>query len=489
MSEDRRLSPVYQRFNGVMFGLFAQMGAFRASREHWPDLRDQMSRLAAEIDLDLEVPERVEDFAEQRGSAFSAVLGLGEQWSAFKLAFGLGYGFAGLATGVEVMERSHLEGGISALGLDPGALDGWLEGVSRDERGRPGFDDLMTAGLKLTAELVRTCDPEPETCFVAMPFRDPYPDYYQEVYRPLLEAHGFRCLRGWGGMRFESHHEILLTLIERSGWLFAELTDANPNVAYELGFATGRGKPTLAIMDTNPDRWVSWRIPGQPKKLSNLRGIAVLPYDSADPGWREDLIEGAGARYVEITKMEARAQGSAATGPRSILARALLAVRALFFLVLCPGTVAVFLPYLILESAGRVDPAAPGPQAIAAAFLIAAGAAVLLSCVWHFAVAGRGTLAPVDPPRHLVVSGLYRFTRNPMYNGVLAVLLGEAWLFSSPRLLSYAAAVFVAFHAFIVLHEERALAAEFGRSYAEYREAVPRWGFTVHPFPRRPGGT
>ena len=89
---------------------------------------------------------------------------------------------------------------------------------------------------------------------------------------------------------------------------------------------------------------------------------------------------------------------------------------------------------------------------------------VLLASVWEFFAAGDGTLAPIDAPRQLVVSGLYRFTRNPMYNGVVAVLLGQAWFFSSVRLLEYAATVLVCFHLFVVLYEEPSLESRFGES-------------------------
>ena len=119
-----------------------------------------------------------------------------------------------------------------------------------------------------------------------------------------------------------------------------------------------------------------------------------------------------------------------------------------------------------LESAGAIS-------------VIAVGALVLLRCVWDFFAAGRGTLAPIDPPRHLVVRGLYRYTRNPMYNGVLAVLLGEAWLFHSLALLQFAALMFLIFHVFVIGYEEPALEAQFGERYRAYRAAVPRWGATV----------
>ncbi|HEX7183317.1 MAG TPA: isoprenylcysteine carboxylmethyltransferase family protein [Thermoanaerobaculia bacterium] len=156
-----------------------------------------------------------------------------------------------------------------------------------------------------------------------------------------------------------------------------------------------------------------------------------------------------------------------------------LALRSLFFLVLIPGTVAGYIPLRILRSSERLFVPSLSAASVPAGCLILFGASVLLRCVWDFFSAGRGTLAPVDPPRLLVVRGLYRFTRNPMYNGVLAVLLGEAWLFRSTALLSYAALMFIIFHLVVVVYEEPSLESRFGESYQAYRRAVPRWGFTV----------
>jgi protein-S-isoprenylcysteine O-methyltransferase Ste14 len=169
--------------------------------------------------------------------------------------------------------------------------------------------------------------------------------------------------------------------------------------------------------------------------------------------------------------------------------RSLLAARAGFYVVAIPGTVALYVPYRLLRSAGLLRLPDLSVGTAAAGLLVLSGLVVLLSCVWHFAVAGRGTLATIDPPRHLVVTGLYRFTRNPMYNGVLAVLLGEAWLFSSSAVLAYSAGIFVCFHLVVVLYEERTLKSRFGDSYLRYRRAVPRWGFTVHPYSQDTGST
>jgi protein-S-isoprenylcysteine O-methyltransferase Ste14 len=162
--------------------------------------------------------------------------------------------------------------------------------------------------------------------------------------------------------------------------------------------------------------------------------------------------------------------------------RAFLAARAVLFVILIPGTVAGYIPLQIVEASGTSLRREFSIGSILSAALIVFGAAVLVRCVWDFFAVGRGTLAPIDPPKHLVVTGLYRFTRNPMYNGVLAILLGEAWLFRSTALLQYAALIFVLFNIVVLAYEEPALASQFGESYRAYRLAVPRWGFTMHPY-------
>jgi protein-S-isoprenylcysteine O-methyltransferase Ste14 len=162
-----------------------------------------------------------------------------------------------------------------------------------------------------------------------------------------------------------------------------------------------------------------------------------------------------------------------------------LLARAAFFVVLLPGTVAGYIPLRILRATGRFHVPGFSPSSCAAALILVAGGIILLRCVWDFFAAGEGTLAPIDAPKRLVVRGLYRFTRNPMYNGVIGILAGEAWLFHSLDLVDYALVVLVVFHLFVVIYEERALEARFGESYRDYRRLVPRWGFTIRAFGKR----
>ena len=107
--------------------------------------------------------------------------------------------------------------------------------------------------------------------------------------------------------------------------------------------------------------------------------------------------------------------------------------------------------------------------------LIAAGLPGLIDSFARFAVQGLGTPAPVAPPQNLVVTGLYRYVRNPMYVAVVAVILGQGILFGDSRLLTYGGLLWLAFHAFVLVYEEPVLAESFGSQYEEFRAKVPRW--------------
>ncbi len=150
-----------------------------------------------------------------------------------------------------------------------------------------------------------------------------------------------------------------------------------------------------------------------------------------------------------------------------------LFLKVVLFTLVAPGTVAVYLPSLLLrgDPGWRVDRAG----AVVGGPLILAGSLLYASCAYAFARFGQGTPAPIDPPRHLVSRGLYARSRNPMYLGVVSVVLGEAVLFGSSRLLAYAGAVFTGFHLFVLLYEEPAHRRRFGAEFDEYCRRVPRW--------------
>ena len=112
---------------------------------------------------------------------------------------------------------------------------------------------------------------------------------------------------------------------------------------------------------------------------------------------------------------------------------------------------------------------------LAALALLIVGLGIYARCLWEFAARGHGIPAPIDHPKQLVVTGLYRYVRNPMYLGVLFVLLGEALFFRSSAFLIYAMAWFAFVHVNVLVYEEPNLARKFGVSYEDYRAAVRRW--------------
>jgi protein-S-isoprenylcysteine O-methyltransferase Ste14 len=146
-----------------------------------------------------------------------------------------------------------------------------------------------------------------------------------------------------------------------------------------------------------------------------------------------------------------------------------LFVRALVAFLVLPGVVAFLVPFLLLE------PGTTGLSNEWGVVPLGAGCVLLFACVREFYVAGRGTLAPWAPPTSLVVTGPYRWSRNPMYVAVMLTLTGWAIGFRSWPMVVYAIVVLVAFHLRILLHEEPWLARTFGDSWSHYRQRVSRW--------------
>jgi protein-S-isoprenylcysteine O-methyltransferase Ste14 len=145
------------------------------------------------------------------------------------------------------------------------------------------------------------------------------------------------------------------------------------------------------------------------------------------------------------------------------------------FLVLAPGVVAILMPFYLCR--WQIAPPLVGffPFRVLGVLLLAAGLPVLLDSFARFALQGLGTPAPVAPPQHLVVAGLYRYVRNPMYVAVTALIFGQGLLCGSAPVLVYGLAVAAAFHLFVIAYEEPALQRKFGAEYDQYRARVRRW--------------
>ena len=150
-------------------------------------------------------------------------------------------------------------------------------------------------------------------------------------------------------------------------------------------------------------------------------------------------------------------------------------IRAVTYATLFIGLVLIYVPASLLSWSGIVRPAAIELQQVAGMILGAIGAVVALWCVFTFAFIGRGTPAPFDPPRRLVIQGPYRFVRNPMYIGAGLALFGAALFYQSLPLLGYTVLFFLVTHLFVVWYEEPTLRRTFGQEYEAYCHRVRRW--------------
>lgn len=148
------------------------------------------------------------------------------------------------------------------------------------------------------------------------------------------------------------------------------------------------------------------------------------------------------------------------------------ALKSLFFLIFVPGVFVGYVPFVFLFVGPQIELGFLS-YLVFPVWLI--GSVMILWCFWDFLVKGKGTPAPIDPPKELVVSGLYKYVRNPMYGGVLLMLMGHFLWFWYWSLLIYAVFFLIAFHLFIIGYEEPNLKKRFGAAYQDYLGKVPRW--------------
>lgn len=163
----------------------------------------------------------------------------------------------------------------------------------------------------------------------------------------------------------------------------------------------------------------------------------------------------------------------------------MILARTIVYATLFISSLLVFLPGRILARSGVTPPASFGAVGWAGAALTCVGGALAVWCIGTFVVLGKGTPAPFDPPRRLVIRGPYRFVRNPMYVGAFLALAGVAVVYRSLAVFGYATGLLLALHAFVVTYEEPTLRRSFGQAYERYCRETARWW----PFsrPRLPG--
>jgi len=162
--------------------------------------------------------------------------------------------------------------------------------------------------------------------------------------------------------------------------------------------------------------------------------------------------------------------------------RTLAIVGSAIFLVIAPGIVAGYVPWWICRWHVGTPLLGISFFRVLGVLLVAAGLPVLLDSFARFALQGLGTPAPIFPTHHLVISGLFRYVRNPMYVAVLSLILGQGLFFASARVLEYGIAVWVGFFLFVLIYEEPTLRKSYGLEYDEYCANVPRWIPRLRPW-------
>jgi protein-S-isoprenylcysteine O-methyltransferase Ste14 len=165
--------------------------------------------------------------------------------------------------------------------------------------------------------------------------------------------------------------------------------------------------------------------------------------------------------------------------------RILAIVGSAIFLAIAPGIVAGYVPRRICHWHVEAPLLGISSLRLVGVLLIAAGLPVLLDSFARFALQGLGTPAPIFPTRHLVVSGLFRYVRNPMYVAVVSLILGQGLFFGSILVLEYGIAVWVGFYLFVLIYEEPTLRKSYGPEYEEFCASVPRWIPHLRPWRRK----
>ena len=302
MSTVNAQSPLCARHDGVMLGFFLFLCRFEFARERFPIFRKRMQQFLDGIAADVIVPETHDEFTEGWMPLYEQLIyAMTEKDGGVNLPlfrpFALGTGF--LAVALEMPNQTDvgmLNAIMDELELPMSLLEDHAAAVPEIGE-HTSIDDVMSPALAFLRDLLLPLDPEPDTCFVAMPFSEPFEQQYADAYRPMMLNVGYRTLRAWGGLAAEFHVDLLLTLIDKSGALLAELTGLNPNVVLELGYGYGRDKVVIPLADT-----------ARPIAFANLHGLAILPYDSSRNDWRGDVLHGVGKLILEAMLAVARGE-------------------------------------------------------------------------------------------------------------------------------------------------------------------------------------
>lgn len=291
---NRRLSPLYARFNGFCLGAFLGGAQQALGAKRYGAVRRRVHEFLDEIEIDVRLPRQHAAFVASYQPLMAALmLQLSSRDRDLHAVCGVGAMavlFAGSYVGTTHKQRSMLRNRwqpvLTRFGLGPQAFDGFVRGLSRAARAHD-LSGLVTQAYLLLTDLLQPLPAEADTCFVAMPFKRPYADYYTCWYRPALQKAGFRAIRAWGGLGEEEYYPFIAPLIARCAGVLAELSAGNLNVANEVGLAHGANCPTFLLIRDGV-------VPP-----SNVADLIILRYDPRAHSWPQNDVARL-ARFIRV---------------------------------------------------------------------------------------------------------------------------------------------------------------------------------------------
>jgi hypothetical protein len=279
-----QLSPLYRVYNGFLLGMFTA-GAIvlevRGETERAAAAVHRVSEFLLEVCNEFGTEPDFGDPADLESAILEQLRSLDDELADY-YTLGLAT-FRCVVLGDAALPDDEPEALrlLHQLGHPPRLFTAMLaEARTPEDEGEPTWQDMITTCIGLAREMVAGLVEEPDTCFVALPFRAPYEQRYLNFYRGAAARMGQRAIRAWGGLGQEEHQELLLALISRSGALLADVTEPNVNVTLEVGFALGQNKTVFLVAEQ--ERWTN---------TANIQLDWVFPYrvngDEPEPGEME----------------------------------------------------------------------------------------------------------------------------------------------------------------------------------------------------------
>jgi hypothetical protein len=275
-------SPLYCRFNGFALGAFLAGSSLDFAAPRFGAMRRRVHEFLAEIGVEARLPLRHATYRAAYGGHFAAIKTQVRARSELLHDF-MGIGAmavlyaanSALATrGQKRVLRDRWVPVLVRYQVDPDTYARFVRDIGKAAPARDA-SSLLSHAFGLVTELIQPLEAEADTCFVAMPFRRPFVDYFGGYYRPALARAGFRAIRAWGGISSEEYYPFVGTLISRCGAVFAELGSLNLNVINEIGLAHGANRQTFLVMRRQ-----------RRDPPSNIAQLPIFQYSEQGAGWQ-----------------------------------------------------------------------------------------------------------------------------------------------------------------------------------------------------------